>query len=80
MAHVTVHQLRSKYPGSACVNVDENDGNIELWGECWSHPVYLCQMGGATFTLVFFDNQAFADEWIEENKTNFVSIMRIEPK
>lgn len=79
MNHVTVHQITSEYPGKAYLNVESKDGHIMVWGGCWTEPVYLVQ-NGIHFFLYVFDNQAYADEWLEEHKGNMNKVTRIMPE
>lgn len=72
--HVTVHQLVSD---NAFLNVDSGWGHVGVWGCLHKTPTYICR-NGITFMFIQFDNTAWADEWIEENKAHWKSITRIE--
>jgi len=77
MHSVQVHQLTSK-TGTAYLNViDEEHGKIEVWA-CLEdvHPTYLIQ-DKFRFYLIVFDNQNFADEWLDKFEGAYEKIQRI---
>ena len=76
MTWVTVHQLTTRDKGLAFLNVDEEYGRIDVWGSIYSCPTYLLQ-AGLEFHIVQFDNQAYADEFIEENEKNYDKVTRL---
>lgn len=65
---VRVIQLQSDW-GNSYLNVDDTKpGQLEVWGSCYTMPVYLYQ-NGICFHLLVFDNEEFANEWLEKHKT-----------
>lgn len=72
--NVKVNQLCSY---KTYLNVDDEDGHIGVWGYAYNQPTYLLQ-DGLSFLLIAFDDQAFADEWMEENSHKYSKITKIE--
>jgi hypothetical protein len=63
--------------GGAFVNVNgELDGQLELWGHCYQQPTFLLQ-NGSHWVLITFDNQIYADAWMNENKEKYQKITEI---
>jgi hypothetical protein len=70
MTWVTVHQLTSRDKGGAFFNVEEEYGDIRVWGNLYEHPTYLLQDGNE-FQIVQFDNIAYANEFFEEKGLSY---------
>ncbi len=64
MSNVEVHQLTSKCIDSF-LNVDEGLYHVRVWTSSFSHPTYLLELGDHV-GLIQFDDQAIADEWLED--------------
>jgi hypothetical protein len=79
MASVTVHQLTSKSDKNySFLNVEEEYGNVQVWGSIYNRPTYLLQDSNL-FYLIQFDDQNCADEFFEEKGSSFV-VTKIEEK
>jgi len=78
MANVTIHQLNSRGSGKAYLNVNECDGFISVLAHVYTCPIYIAWYGNM-FYLYIFDSQEWADEFFEENGSNFTKITKIEP-
>jgi hypothetical protein len=75
-SHVTVHQITSIDDG-AYLNVVSTYGRVGVWGMCYENSVYLVQKG-SQLGLFVFDNQEYADEWLEQESKDFSKITKIE--
>lgn len=67
MTSVKVNQITSRDNGhgrNAFLNVEEEDGRIEVWGSPYKHPTYLLQ-SGIDFRLIQFDDHEWVHEFFE---------------
>jgi hypothetical protein len=70
MAFVTVHQITSKGKGDSFLNVEEEYGDVRVWGNLYERPTYLLQDGNE-FQIVQFDDQITANEFFEEKGLSY---------
>lgn len=75
MASVEVHQLQSKH-GKAFMNVNEEYGQVNIWGSCYKTPTYLLQ-DGCTYTVISFDDEDYAQEWLEKYSHKYFQVTKI---
>jgi hypothetical protein len=77
MSSVTIHQLTSKDDHKAFLNVEENFGHVKVWGCRYSSKTILALLDNSIFELIQFDDIEYYNEWMEENKGRYQSIMEI---
>lgn len=64
--HVDIQQLNSPLPGKSYLNVVDNvRGEIKIWASRWQPNTYLFFYEN-TWEIVVFDNNEFAQEYIEK--------------
>jgi len=60
-------QARSTTGGRAYLNIETHMGCVQAWGNCYSLPTYVIKHQLNTMSLIQFDSQEWADEWLTDN-------------
>ena len=80
MTSVKVEQLTSVGTGRAFMNVNSENGHIEVWGSCYNLITILCQTDSVEWHLLQFDSKEWYDEWLLENEKYYKLIVHILPQ
>jgi hypothetical protein len=70
-----IYQITSQ-SGKSFLNVDDEDGNIQVWGNLYNTIAIFAQKS-CDFSLILFDNMAYYEEWLLENEKYFDKIQQI---
>ena len=61
------NKAQARSSGRSFLNIETYMGYVQAWGNCFSLPTYVIKHKLNTMSLIQFDSQAWADEWLADN-------------